>query len=257
LRRTILRYGRGRANIAELWWPRRGDGDLPAVVLIHGGFWRAPYTKRLMHRLARAVTAEGWAAWNIEYRRVGRLGGEGGWPGTFVDVAAAVDALARVRGIDPARVVTCGHSAGGHLALWAAARARLPPDAPGAGPRLALTGAVSLAGVVDLRRAAATGIGGDAVTRLMGGPPDTRTDRYSVASPADLLPLGVRQVLVHGLDDGTVPAWISERYQADALAAGDTDVAYLPIAGAGHMEMINPRSAAWPAVRDSLRSLLA
>jgi acetyl esterase/lipase len=256
LRRTLVRYGRHRANIVELWHPASSGGTVPVVALLHGGFWKAPYTKRLMRGLARAVTDEGWAAWNIEYRRVGRFGGGGGWPATLADVGAALDGLARLPGIDLDRIVTCGHSAGGQLALWAAGRHRLLPGAPGAGPRVRMAGAVALAGVVDLTEGARLGLGDGAVAGFLGGGPDVHPDRYAVASPAALLPLGVPQVLVHGLEDRTVPPSMSERYHAAAVAAGDTDVAYLPLEGVSHMEVISPRSAAWPPLRDSLRRLL-
>src|SRR5262245_61264123 len=113
--------------------PDGATEPLPVVVLLHGGFWRGRYGKVLMRPLARAVVANGWAAWNVEYRRVGRLGGGGGWPDTLTDVAAAVDALAAQPGVDLDRVASCGHSAGGHLALWLGARPRLQ-DGPLAGP---------------------------------------------------------------------------------------------------------------------------
>jgi acetyl esterase/lipase len=254
--RTTIRYGRHRANVAELWRPRGAIGELPVVALVHGGYWKAQYTKRLMHRLARAVTEQGWVAWNVEYRRVGHLGGGGGWPETFVDIAGAVDALDRIPGLDRGRIVTCGHSAGGQLALWAAARHRLPPGAPGADPVVAPRGAVSLAGVVDLRRGADLGLGGGAVAALLGGGPDRHPDRYAVGSPAALVPLGVGQALVHGLEDETVPAAMSERYCREALAAGDRDVRYLPVPGVGHMALISPRAAAWPVLREQLERLL-
>jgi acetyl esterase/lipase len=106
-----------------------------------------------MNKLAKAVVPRGWAAWNIEYRRVGIGGGGGGWPETFVDVAAAINHLTLIDGIDTHRVVTCGHSAGGHLALWAAARHRLPVGVPGSDVTVTVQGAVSLAGVGDLREA--------------------------------------------------------------------------------------------------------
>jgi acetyl esterase/lipase len=256
MNRLVVRYGRHHSQIGELWHPGQADGPLPVVVLIHGGFWRAVYTKRLMRRLAAAVTHARVAAWNIEYRRTGALGGGGGWPATFEDVAAAVDHLAHIPGVDLDRVVTCGHSAGGHLALWAAARGRLPEGAPGAAPVVKLRGAVSLAGVVDLVEAAAAGLGAGAVQALLGGEPDEVAERYALASPAALLPFGVPQVLVHGLDDTTVPPGSSERYQRAAEAAGDT-VTYLPQAGADHMAMIKPTSPAWPAVAAELQRLLA
>src|SRR5580698_8684810 len=111
--RTTSHYGTGHGQVGDLWLPAETAGDLPLVVLIHGGFWRAQFTKALMSRLARAAVDRGWAAWNIEYRRLGPLGGGGGWPATFEDVAAAVDAVATFSGIDRDKVVTCGHSAGG------------------------------------------------------------------------------------------------------------------------------------------------
>ena len=129
---ATIRYGPHRSNVGDLWLPAEGASRAPVVVLIHGGFWRAVYTKRLMNGLAKAVVKRGWAAWNIEYRRVGFLGGHGGWPQTLHDVAAAMDHIAVIDGaVDPTRVVTCGHSAGGQLALWAAARGRLPAGVQG------------------------------------------------------------------------------------------------------------------------------
>jgi acetyl esterase/lipase len=116
MNKRSISYGAHRSQTAELWHPDGVSGDLPVVVLIHGGFWRQIYTKHLMHRLARAVVAHGWVAYNIEYRRVGPFG-SGGWPETFHDVAAAIDALSEVDRIDLRHIVTCGHSAGGHLAL--------------------------------------------------------------------------------------------------------------------------------------------
>jgi acetyl esterase/lipase len=254
--RQRVQYGSRHPQSAEVWRPEEHDGPAPVVVLIHGGYWRAVYTKRLMHRLAAAVVAHGWVAYNIEYRRVGPLGGRGGWPGTFDDVAAALDHLTAVDGIDLERVATCGHSAGGHLALWAAGRGRLPAGAPGADPSVRPCGAVSLAGVVDLDRAAALNLGGGAVQALLGGPPAEHPDRYAVASPAALLPLGVPQVLIHGLADTIVPAALSEEYVTAARACGDQAV-YVPMAGLGHMEMIDPGSAAWASAADHLTRLFA
>ncbi len=244
MRRTRISYGPYHSQVGDLWMPAQATGPLPLVVLIHGGFWRAPFTKALMGRLARAVVDCGWAAWNIEYRRVGPLGGGGGWPETFSDIAAAIDHLASLSGIDTERVVTCGHSAGGTLALWAAGRHRLPPDAPGASVQIAVTAAISLAGVVDLDAADAAAVGGDAVERLLGGTRMQVPDNYRMASPAALLPLGVPQVLIHGLSDTTVPASMSEVYATEARAAGD-DARYIALPGIGHREVIDPRSGAW------------
>jgi acetyl esterase/lipase len=253
---TRYRYGGRRAQVAELWRPVGERGDLPVVVLLHGGFWRSMYTKMLMRGLAAAVVERGWAAWNVEYRRLGPLGGGGGWPATFADVAAAVDHLAVVDGVDLARVATCGHSAGGQLALWAAARGRLPAEAPGASPRVAVKVAVSLAGVVDLHRAAALGLGGGAVELLLGGRPEDVADRYAVASPAARLPHGVPQVLVHGSTDTVVPPSMSEGYQRDAVRLGD-DAVYVPLDGVGHREVIARDGRAWQETARHLERLLS
>jgi acetyl esterase/lipase len=227
--------------VADVWRPKGEVGDLPVVVLIHGGFWRQLYTKRLMHGLAGAVVEQGWVAYNIEYRRVGALG-SGGWPATFQDVSAAIDALGTVDGIDTARVITCGHSAGGHLALWAVGE-RVTESTPTA-PRIRPALAVSLAGVVDLEVAARLGLGGGAVPALMGGEPAAFPGRYRLGSPAALLPLGVPQVLIHGLQDGSVPASLSAEYVKLAQQRGD-DATYVPLADASHMDMINPKGQAF------------
>src|SRR5580692_2376175 len=107
--RATIHYGAHHSQVGDLWRPVDSTGDLPLVILIHGGFWRSQFTKTLMSRLARAVAERGWAAWNIEYRRVGLLGGGGGWPQTFEDVADAIDHVASFPAIDTGRVVTCGH----------------------------------------------------------------------------------------------------------------------------------------------------
>ena len=237
----------------------------PVVILLHGGFWKVMYTKRLMNLLAADVIDQGWAAWNLEYRRVGSFP-SGGWPATFEDVAAGVDHLARMAArfrLDVGRVVTVGHSAGGHLALWAAGRSKLPPGAPGAPPTrpgageaVGLRGAVGLAPVSDLGEAARMGLGGGAAARLMGGPPERRRDRYAGADPAQLLPIGVPQVLVHGDCDGAVPVTLSRRYVERAVTAGDPAV-LVELPGVGHMELIDPASAAWTATLVHLRRLLA
>lgn len=229
------------------------------VVLIHGGFWRSIYTKRLMHRLARAITGRGLAVWNIEYRRVGAGGGGGGWPSTLVDVATAFDHVRALDGVDGSRVLACGHSAGGQLALWAAGRHRLPPDAPGAarpGATRALRGVISLAGVVDLREAAAEGLGGGAAVAFLDAEPHQAPERYDQASPAALLPLAVPQVLIHGDADTAVPVAMSERYQRRAEAGGD-DARLVTLAGVGHMDLIAPRGPAWAALVDALEVLTA
>ena len=220
-------------------------------MLIHGGFWRARYKLRLADRLAADLAGRGFAVWNLEYRRLGWRSG-GGWPQTFEDLAAGIDELGRLEEpLDLARVYAIGHSAGGHLALWAAARRDLPAGAPGAEPRIRLAGAVAQAGVTDLREAARLGLSNGVVRRLVGGPPGKLPGRYDAASPVELIPTGVPSLLVHGEADDVVPVALSRAYAERAAAAGDPcELVTLP--GVGHMEHLDPASAAWPPVVDWL-----
>lgn len=220
----------------------------PTVVLIHGGFWRERYRADLMTPLAEDLAARGHVAVNAEYRRVG---GSGGWPQTFEDVAAALD---RVAALDvPQEVVTVGHSAGGHLAFWAAARHRLPVGAPGADPLVRPCGAVSQAGAADLGLAAELGLGGAAVAELLGGAPGQVADRYDLADPVRLLPLGVPVLLVHGERDRLVPIEVSRSYLAAAEEAGD-DAELVTLPG-DHFAPIDPADALWEAVAARLDGL--
>ncbi len=255
-RPTAHSYGPDRSQFADLWLPARParPGPHPVVVVLHGGFWAASYGCQLMKAVCADLAARGWAAWNLEYRRVG---GGGGWPETFADVAAGIDALGALVAAEPDLHLTLdglaaiGHSAGGHLALWAAARPGLPPGAPGASPAVAVTAAVSLAGVPDLAAAAAGGVGWDSVQRLMGGGPGEVPDRYALASPAARLPLGVPQLLVHGDEDGVVPVELSRSYAEEATNRGDP-VTLVVLPGVAHMEAVDPSSPAWAAVVDWL-----
>ncbi|MEX0673388.1 MAG: prolyl oligopeptidase family serine peptidase [Gaiellaceae bacterium] len=215
----IVRYGEHPSQVVELFEP--AGEPRGAAVLIHGGFWRAAYDRHLMDALCRDLAARGWAAWNLEYRR---LGDRGGWPETFDDVEAGIGAI----GASNTLLLAIGHSAGGHLALWAAAR------------RL-ITHAVAQAGVVDLAEAARLGLSGGVVDELV--PPEL----YDRASPAAMLPLGVPQLLVHGEEDDAVPVAMSRDYRAAAVAAGD-DVSLVTLPGVGHFEHLDPASEAWRAV---------
>ena len=193
------------------------------------------------------LVGRGWAVWNLEFRRVGPRSG-GGWPSTFEDVAAGIDHLADLdEPLDTSRVVAIGHSAGGQLALWTAARPGLPAGAPGAEPRVRLAGAVAQAGLVDLREVARRGLSDGAAEEFLGGPPDTLPDRYDLASPIERLPLRVPQLLVHGDDDDVVPIELARRYSRRAAELGDP-CTLVELQGAGHMEHLDPGGEAWRPV---------
>lgn len=240
-----LAYGDDPCQFGDLRLPV-GGGPHPGVVAIHGGFWRARYDLEHLGHFCRALTARDVATWSIEYRRVGDAGG--GWPGTFRDVAAGAAhlfAIAPAYGIDPGAVAVVGHSAGGQLALWLAGLGRVPAASPIRAEPLPrpLRGAVALAGVLDLHRAWELGLSDQAVVDLLGGTPDERPDRYAAASPAALLPLGVRHLLVHGGEDASVPPELSRLFYDKSRAAGE-DVGLIEPPGADHFDVIDPESAA-------------
>jgi acetyl esterase/lipase len=247
-----IAYGEAPQQVAELRLPK-GPGPHPVVIVIHGGCWQTPWAMDHVRSLAAALTADGAATWSLEYRRLGDRGG--GWPGTLSDVGRGADQLRVVgpkHGLDLGRVVALGHSAGGQLALWLAARARLPKDsALAAEAPLALRGVVSLAGVLDLRAAASGRVCGDAVPQLLGDQPERRAREIS---PIELVPLGVPQRLVCGAVDRLVPNELSRRYADAARRAGD-DVHLELVDGAGHFELVDPKSVSWRSVVAAVRSL--
>jgi acetyl esterase/lipase len=235
---------------------RSGPGPHPVVVMVHGGFWRAKYDLEHVGHLCADLTRRGWATWNLEFRRVGHEGGA--WPGTFEDVCRGMDflrTLGKAHPLDLSRVVVMGHSAGGHLALWLAGRRRQPPDGPFFHPDPFIPrGVVVLAGAVDLVRAHELRLSDDAAAELLGGSPSQVPERYQLGSPAALAPIGVRQVLVHGTEDDTVPVSFSIDYHARAAALGD-DVRLVTLPGAGHFEVINPLAREWPQVIEAIGSI--
>ncbi len=237
-----VRYGTHASQTAELHLPPTA-GPHPVVVAIHGGSWGSTYGKLVMRGVAAALARRGWAVWNIEYRRLGR---GGGWPATFEDVGAAADHLAVLDApLDLARVGVLGHSAGGHLALWAAGREKLAAGAPGAEPAIRFVAAISAAGVVDLAGAHARSPTGS-IDALMGGGPHDVPDRYAIGDPIALVPLDLPVLLVHGTDDATVAVERSRAYAAAARAAGGmVDLVELPGDAGTHRAHIDPRGQAF------------
>lgn len=257
-----LAYGPDPNQFGELWLPARAaladSTGSPLLVFLHGGYWRARYDLHHASFLCQALAATGVAVWNVEYRRLGQAGG--GWPGTFCDVLAGiafVRQLARHFPVDGRRVVLMGHSAGGHLALWAAGALRspsaglaVPPDPP------PLAAVICMGGVTDLRRAWQLALSDQVVAELLGGSPDQVPERYAAASPIERLPLGVAQVLVHGTAEEVVRAEFATAYAAAARLAGDpVELVWLP--GMGHFEALDPRSPAWPVVSSIVARRLA
>ena len=258
---TLTRhYGPEPGQVAELFLPKR-DGSVRTVVLIHGGCWLAeiPGTV-LMDYLAADLRKRGFAVWNIDYRRIGDNGG--GYPGTFLDVAKAMDALrdiAPAYKLDLSRLVVVGHSAGGHLAVWAAARPHLPHGSVlYESDPLPVSAVVSLAGINDLadyRDHGPSACGGPStIDSLVGPPSGTHKDVYADTSPSRLLPIGVRQVLVSGSLDPIVPSRFAQSYGAMARASGHK-VELLTIAGAGHFELIDPTAHAWKQIEPVIEAL--
>ena len=238
-----LAYGDDPDQVGDLFRPQgQGSrtGPWPVAMLLHGGYWRDRWGRGLMAGLAADLARRGFAAWNLEYRRVGHP--SGGWPGTFDDVRAGLDALEGDDDLDLDRVALVGHSAGGQLALWLAAQPT------GVTPRIV----VALAPVADLHLAARLHLSDDAVVGLLGGTPDEHPDRYRRASPTALAPIGVPQVLLHGTADDDVPLALSRAHQA---AAGD-ECTLLELPGTDHFALIDPASPAWALAAAHLTAAL-
>ncbi len=244
-----IAYGPGPLQFGDLRLPS-GTGPHPVIVVLHGGCWINFYGLDLMHDMSAALTAEGFATWNVEYRRLGDADCK--YPNTFLDVGMAVDHVRKLavdHPLDLSRVTTVGHSAGGHLAVWVAARQKLNATNPlhGTDP-LPIKAAVSLAGVLDLAESLNLGVCNGTASQLLEGTPSEVPARYAEASPRQLLPIGVSQKLVHGNADTLVPLVMSQHYWDAAKGAGEANVTLDVIDGADHFDVITPSSTKWPAV---------
>lgn len=245
-------YDANPVTFGDLRLPRvETSGRHPVVILIHGGAWESLYSVDYLARLAESLTREGFATWNLEFRRLGNPGG--GYPGTFQDVARGIDhvrALAEEWPIDPDRVVLVGHSSGGHLASWAAGRATISPtsllytDDP-----LLPRGLIDLAGVLDLEHALRAGR--DDIHTILGTDDDDElADRARNASPIHLFPRAVPQTLIIGTDDSPWRIESHERYRDAGVLAGD-EIELVRLLGANHFDVVDIDSPAWPAITNA------
>jgi acetyl esterase/lipase len=252
-------YGKDALQFGELRIPE-GEGPFPVAISIHGGFWKNRIPLTIMDPLVDDLTARGIATWNIEYRRLGDEGG--GWPGTFLDVANATDCLREIaekHNLDLDRVIVVGHSAGGQLGLWLAARKLLPEDCEirTKGEPLPLKSVVSLAGVCDMALMEQThrmrisemrgAVSDNPVFDLLEGTPTEVPRRYAESSPIQLLSIEAEQILIHGGCDLNVPIGISQSYFDAAVVAG-AEVDLIEIQKAEHFKVINPKADCWPTI---------
>lgn len=245
---TRLAYGSDPNQFLDLRLPAVKGKAYPLVINIHGGFWRAKYNLDHAGHLCAALASKGIASANLEYRRVGNVGGA--WPGTFEDIRSAYQFLvqtAQKHNLDPRRIVVMGHSAGGQLALCLAAH------------ETGVTRAISLAGVVDLQRAYQLHLSNDAVVEFLRGTPTEVPEHYHEADPMQLSIPRARQSMIHGTVDDVVPVAFSRDYvAAKQKRTGNLkeDARLIEIAGAGHFDLIDPRTTAWKKIEEEVLHLI-
>ncbi|WP_432547309.1 alpha/beta hydrolase family protein [Kineococcus sp. SYSU DK004] len=252
--RSEYRFGDHPRQVSDLWLPADGRREA-IVVLVHGGGYMARTDRRNLNLHVADLVGRGWPVLNTDYRGYDDDGG--GWTGTFTDVATAVDMAAEAaaqHGLPLERTAVVGHSAGGHLALWAAARPRLPEGAPGSGPRVVPAVAASMSGVLH-----PTALGGETgdpnVVAVFGGPADVVDQHYALGDPTRLVPLGVPLRVVHGTADDTVPVTQTQEFADAATAAGDT-VSLQLFEGGTHVDPLYVGEETWGSVRDWITAQL-
>ncbi|MFF3954236.1 alpha/beta hydrolase [Streptomyces sp. NPDC001890] len=259
-------YGSHPDQLIDFYAPRDGRTGAPVVVVLHGGSWRAPYDRQHVSPFADFLARRGFAVANVEYRRGGEIPQQRGsgpvagrWPETFDDVAAAMDALPallarELPAADARRIVVTGHSAGGQLALWAAARHVLPEGSPWRLPAPPqLRGVVALAPIADFTTAVELDVCSGAVGQLLGGEEDF-AERATHADPAVLLPTGIATTVVQGTTDVDVPQPVAEAFVDAAAKAGET-VGLTLLPDVGHFPLIDPAADACAVVAEKLAQL--
>jgi acetyl esterase/lipase len=257
-RYSRISYGPEQLQFGDLRLPGPDTvGPYPVAIIIHGGCYLAQYNLAYMGEFAEVVAQAGMATWNIEYRRVGNAGG--GWPGTFLDVAAAADylrTLAQEYPLDLTKIMVIGHSSGGQLAIWLATRDRIIPDSElYCQNPLPVHSVIALAPVTDIARRYRQRDCDNSAGKLMGGSPDLQNHRYRQVSPIELLPVPTQQLVVLGDQDTQNRHEETDNYLEKARILGG-EIDFQRIASSGHFEMIDPKTAAWLEVKDSiLRSM--
>ena len=255
-----IRIGEGATDIVDLWLPET-PGPHPVVLMVHGGCWQKAIADRtLMNYAAEDLRQRGLAVWNIEYRGVDEDGG--GYPGTYLDVARAADAMrahASDYDLDLSRVAGIGHSAGGHLVTWLATRAALPETSPlRSNTPLEMRGVINSGGLADLEisvKVTQFDCMGAIIDSLTGAPSDTRATVFDDTSPAELLPVPGDFVSVSGAMDRISPPGLADAIAAKDLAAGGTGRAVI-VAGNNHVDLVAPGTDAWEVQADLLQDML-
>ncbi|QMW23678.1 alpha/beta hydrolase family protein [Sandaracinobacteroides saxicola] len=257
-----IAYGEAPSQFAELWLPdaaKHGEGPWPVVAVLHGGCWQKQFADlSVMNPAATDLVARGYAVWNIEYRRIGEEGA--GYPGTYADVNAALAKLAAeapARKLDLSRVALLGHSAGGHLALWAAAREKLPKEHPlRPADMLPVKAVFSLGGLGDLKDYAAEVCGADVAAAMTGEKSDARADVFADTSPFEMLPFAAPVVMAQGIYDGVSYPELGRSFVFRAQTRGmKAQILLLP--NAGHFEIMAPGTRAWETIVTELGTRLA
>ena len=249
---TQLSYGTDAEQFGDLYLPEETDKPYPVIVLLHGGCWRAAHSLLQLGELCKSLNTLGYAVWNIEYRR---LGNGGGWPTTFKDVAKGSDYLREISKeylLDLSKVISMGHSAGGHLALWLATRDQLPNSSElySQNP-LAISGVISLAGIPDLVNGVEQNICRGACEELMGGLPEICPERYKQGSPHYFSYKDIPQIHLLGELDPIIPL----DYLRTALEQQQSTDTLKVIPDIGHFEMVMPETSSWGYIKSSLETL--